>query len=44
MTETEDEPVIIPQPICVKGFPEFFAIKIVINLNCQFLNIKPHIL
>lgn len=42
--ETEDEPVNIPQPACVQGFPEFFAVKSVINLNCQFLKIKPHIL
>lgn len=34
----------VSQPICVKGFPESFAIKSVIKLNCQFLNIKPHIL
>lgn len=34
----------VPQPICVKGFPEFFAIKIVIKLNDQFLNIGTHIL
>lgn len=34
----------VPQPICVKRFPEFFAIKIVIKLNYQFLNIRPRIL
>lgn len=38
-TKAEDKLVNIPQPICVKEFPEFFAIKIVIKLNCQFLNI-----
>lgn len=34
----------VPQPICVKGFPEFFAINLIIELNEQFLNIRAHIL
>lgn len=38
--ESEDEPVNIPQPVCVQGFPESFTIKIVIKLNCQFLIIS----
>lgn len=42
--EPEDESVDIPQPVCVKGFPEFYPVKVIIKLNCQFLNIKPHIL